>query len=386
MWLVTGESRVGIGAVEDGREGVASVVEPPLAGVAGGCAGHAWARDHRAGVDRMAAVVIYAEMGHPVGVYGGAATFLGASVEVEVHGAGDAGAGEVGVRVVAGGEVVVGGHFAFCAVGQLGVGRVLGGWVRAAGGGAETYCDGVATGGVIAVVVAAGVMVGGRGWTGVVWTGGGGAGETGRSGDGLWEIEVAIEGGGAEELADLAGCGLGGRGVAEDVVGGGAGGGGGGGERGRAAGGAGMEGRVGEGAPPVLLEVVEGGQGERRLCGHGEKRRLGRRYTTRRAWSSGTHVATPCMVILLQPCPHHPPLLLAKPDRPRIPQAIPRAPSPPHTPPLLRVVHQHHVPHPRDVVHEHTPLRHQRRRREHPPQRLHHPSLIRHASTEALAR
>lgn len=98
-------------------------------------------------------MIVYAEMGHPVGVYGGATAFLCASVGIDVHGTGYAGAGEVGIRVVGGDGFAVGGHFAFCAVWrELGVGGVLGGMGLEEEEGEETYRDGVATGAVVAVV------------------------------------------------------------------------------------------------------------------------------------------------------------------------------------------------------------------------------------------
>lgn len=71
----------------------------------------------------MAAVVVYAEMGESVRIYGRPAAFLCAGVGIDVHGAWYAGACEV-VSIVAG-ELAVGGHFAFCAVGQVRVGGVL---------------------------------------------------------------------------------------------------------------------------------------------------------------------------------------------------------------------------------------------------------------------
>lgn len=59
----------------------------------------------------------------------------------------------MGVDVVAG---AVGGHFAFCAMWELGVGRVLGWMVGREGrAGRRTYCNGVATRAVVAVVVVA---------------------------------------------------------------------------------------------------------------------------------------------------------------------------------------------------------------------------------------
>lgn len=71
-------------------------------------------------------MVVYAEVGEPVCLHGRAASFLCSAVCVDAHRARYAGPGEVGVDVVGGGRVAVGGHFAFCAVGDVGVGRVLG--------------------------------------------------------------------------------------------------------------------------------------------------------------------------------------------------------------------------------------------------------------------
>lgn len=102
-------------------------------------------------------MIIYAEMGHPMCVYCRASPFLGAGVGIDVHRARDTGAGEVGVEIVGGEGFAVGGHFAFCAMGELGVGGVLERVGEEKGGEMEeTYCDGVATGAVVAVVVLAG--------------------------------------------------------------------------------------------------------------------------------------------------------------------------------------------------------------------------------------